>query len=152
MLIDDDDARARVADIRRVVLCSGKMYVDLVTSDRRALSRDVAVCRLEQLYPLPMRELRAMLEAYTSADEIAWVQEEPENMGAWDFIRPHLTELAGGRPVRCIARPRSASPAEGSATRHNRQQQTLIDAALSAPRSSTTRTLGTGQRQLLTKR
>jgi 2-oxoglutarate dehydrogenase E1 component len=57
------------------------------------------------------------------------VQEEPENMGAWDFIRRHLVEAAGGRPVRAIARPRSASPAEGSAARHARQQQQLIEAA-----------------------
>jgi 2-oxoglutarate dehydrogenase E1 component len=66
---------------------------------------------------------------YAAADEIVWVQEEPENMGALDFIRPHLQEAAGGRPVRAIARPRSASPAEGSSARHARQQQTIVDAA-----------------------
>jgi len=60
-------------------------------------------------------------------------------MGAWDFIRPHLVELAGGRPVRAIARPRSASPAEGSAARHTRQQQLLIDAAFAGPKTPTGR-------------
>jgi 2-oxoglutarate dehydrogenase complex dehydrogenase (E1) component-like enzyme len=70
-----------------------------------------------------------MLDGYPSAQEVVWVQEEPENMGALDFIRPHLVEAAGGRPVRAIARPRSASPAEGSAARHGRQQRLLIDAA-----------------------
>jgi 2-oxoglutarate dehydrogenase E1 component len=75
-----------------------------------------------------------MLDGYASAQEIVWVQEEPENMGAWDFIRPHLVDAAGGRPVRHIARPRSASPAEGSAARHARQQQLLIDAAFASSR------------------
>jgi len=75
------------------------------------------------------KALRSTIEAYGAADEIVWVQEEPENMGAWDFIRPHLVEAAGGRPVRALARPRSASPAEGSAARHARQQQQLIEAA-----------------------
>jgi 2-oxoglutarate dehydrogenase E1 component len=135
MLIDDDEARARAAEIRRVILCSGKMYVDLVGSDRRAAARDIAIGRLEQLYPLPMRELRSMLDGYAAAEEIVWVQEEPENMGAWDFVRPHLIDVAGGRPVRCIARPRSASPAEGSAARHARQQRALVDAALAPSRS-----------------
>jgi len=128
-LIDDDEARSRAADVRRVILCSGKVYVDLVGSDKRAAARDIAVCRLEQLYPVPAQNLRATLEAYSKAEEIVWVQEEPENMGAWDFIRPYLVEAAGGRAVRAIARPRSASPAEGSAARHARQQQLLIEAA-----------------------
>ncbi len=129
MLIDDEPARERAGEIRRVVLCTGKMYVDLVGSDKRAAAREVAVCRLEQLYPLPMRDLRALLDGYPNADDVVWVQEEPENMGYWDFVRPHLTDVAGGRPVRSIARPRSASPAEGSAARHARQQQLLIDSA-----------------------
>ena len=89
----------------------------------------MAICRVEQLYPVPMRELRAMLDTYPNAEEIVWVQEEPENMGAWEFIRPHLIEVAGGRPVRRVARPRSASPAEGSATRHALNQQALVDQA-----------------------
>jgi 2-oxoglutarate dehydrogenase complex dehydrogenase (E1) component-like enzyme len=89
----------------------------------------VAICRLEQLYPVPMRDLRGMLEGYPNAGEVVWVQEEPENMGAWDFIRPHLEEVAGGRPVRGVARPRSASPAEGSAGRHATNQLALVDRA-----------------------
>ena len=130
MLIDDDEARARSGDIRRLVLCTGKMFVDLAGSDRRAAASHVALCRIEQLYPVPRRDLRAMLEGYRAATDIVWVQEEPENMGYWDFIRPHLVEAAGGRAVRVIARPRSASPAEGSAARHTRQQQLLVEAAL----------------------
>jgi 2-oxoglutarate dehydrogenase E1 component len=130
MVMDDDGARARAGEVRRVVICTGKMFVDLAGSDRRASSPHVALCRLEQLYPVPKRDLRAMLDGYRSAPEIVWVQEEPENMGYWDFVRPHLIEAAGGRAVRVIARPRSASPAEGSAARHARQQQLLVEAAL----------------------
>ena len=73
-----------------------------------------------------MRDLRAAIEAFPEADEIVWVQEEPENMGAWDFIRPHLHEVSDGRPVRRVARPRSASPAEGSRRAHTHHQQVLI--------------------------
>ena len=76
-----------------------------------------------------MRDLRAMLDVYPNADEIVWVQEEPENMGAWDFIRPHLQEVSSGRTVRRVARPRSASPAEGSASRHALNQQALVNQA-----------------------
>jgi 2-oxoglutarate dehydrogenase E1 component len=112
------------------------VYVDLVGSDKRAAARDTAICRLEQIYPVPAQNLRAMLDGYPKAEEIVWVQEEPENMGALDFIRPHLQEAAGGRPVRAIARPRSASPAEGSAARHTRQQQALIEKAFEASKSA----------------
>jgi 2-oxoglutarate dehydrogenase E1 component len=126
MVIPDEDAERRAAAIRRVIVCSGKVYVDLIASDQRAARTDVAICRLEQLYPVPMRDLRAALDAYPDATEIVWVQEEPENMGAWDFIRPHLQEVSSGRPVRRVARPRSASPAEGSAARHAHNQQSLI--------------------------
>ena len=81
-----------------------------------------------------MRDLRAMIDALSATpSEIVWVQEEPENMGAWDFIRPHLQEVADGRTVRRVARPRSASPAEGSAARHALNQQALVDQAFGAP-------------------
>jgi 2-oxoglutarate dehydrogenase E1 component len=135
-VIDDDEARERAGDIRRVIVCTGKIYVDLAGSDKRAAARDIAILRVEQLYPVPSEPLRAILEAYESADEIVWVQEEPENMGTWEFIRPHLIEAAAGRPVRLVARPRSASPAEGSAARHARQQQILIDVAFAPSKAA----------------
>ncbi len=129
MVLPDADAVARTADIRRVLICSGKVYTDLIASEHRASRRDIAICRLEQLYPVPMRDLRAMFDGYSKLEEIVWVQEEPENMGAWDFIRPHLVEVSNGRPVRRVARPRSASPAEGSAARHTLNQQALVNQA-----------------------
>ena len=129
MVIPDETLSGDGRGVRRVLVCTGKMYVDLMTSEHRANRPDVAVCRVEQLYPVPMRDLRAMLDGYPEADEIVWVQEEPENMGAWEFIRPHLIEVSGSRTVRRIARPRSASPAEGSAARHAKNQQLLVDKA-----------------------
>ena len=97
----------------------GKVYIDLVAAEQRAARPDVAICRLEQLYPVPMRDLRAMLDTYPNADEIVWVQEEPENMGAWDFIRPHLIEVAGGRagPPRGAAAQRQPGRRLGGAPR-----------------------------------
>ena len=129
MVIPDEDAIGRIDDVQRVLVCTGKVYTDLVAAEQRAVRTDVAICRLEQLFPVPMRDLRAMLDTYPNADEIVWVQEEPENMGAWDFIRPHLTEVSGGRTVRRVARPRSANPAEGSAARHALNQQALVNQA-----------------------
>ena len=134
MVLGDPDAVA--ADVRRVLVCSGKVYTDLIAAEQRAARNDVAICRIEQLYPVPMRDMRAMLDAYSAAEEIVWVQEEPENMGAWDFIRPHLIEVSNGRPVKRVARPRSASPAEGSAARHALNQQALVNQAYgTGPRS-----------------
>jgi 2-polyprenyl-6-methoxyphenol hydroxylase-like FAD-dependent oxidoreductase len=78
-------------------------------------------------------DLRALFDTYPNAGEIVWVQEEPENMGAWDFIRPHLQEVSSGRTVRRVARPRSASPAEGSAARHALNQKALMDQAFADP-------------------
>ncbi|MFL6279115.1 MAG: 2-oxoglutarate dehydrogenase E1 component [Vicinamibacterales bacterium] len=129
MVLPDAEVVGRPADIRRVLVCSGKIYADLVASEQRAAGTDIAICRLEQLYPVPMRDLRAMFDGYPNAEEIVWVQEEPENMGAWDFVRPHLIEVSNGRAVRRIARPRSASPAEGSAARHALNQQALVNQA-----------------------
>ena len=129
MVLPDEEALSRASDVRRVLLCSGKVYVDLLASEHRTARPDIAICRVEQLYPVPMRDLRAMLDAYPNADDFVWVQEEPENMGAWDFIRPHLQEVSTGRTVRHIARPRSASPAEGSAARHALNQQALVNEA-----------------------
>jgi 2-oxoglutarate dehydrogenase E1 component len=129
MVIQDEEAEPRAQHIRRVLVCSGKIYVDLISAEQRRTRTDVAIIRLEQLYPLPMRDLRAAIEHHSNADEVVWVQEEPENMGAWEFVRPHLQEISGPRRVSRVARPRSASPAEGSAARHARNQQVLVNQA-----------------------
>ena len=129
-VIDDEDARARAGSIERVVLCSGKVYVDLVTSDRRRAAANVAVCRVEQLYPFPKIALNEVLGRYPSVRDVVWLQEEPENMGAWQFMRPQLEELIGDRcPLRYIGRARSSSPSEGSAAWHQLNQKMLVEQA-----------------------
>jgi 2-oxoglutarate dehydrogenase E1 component len=130
-VIEDDTARRRAADIRRLVLCSGKIYVDLVTADGFAAVTDLAVSRLEQLYPFPAPDVSAALTGFPKLREVVWLQEEPENMGAWDSVSPHLAALVpSGVRLRLIARPRSASPAEGSAARHAVSQRKLVEEAL----------------------
>jgi len=83
-----DDADADPKSVRRVILCSGKIYIDLVSSKFRAAAKDVALVRVEQLYPVPADDLRPVIKRYAQAEEVVWTQEEPENMGAWEFARP----------------------------------------------------------------
>ncbi len=123
-VIDDPDVTP--ADVRRLLFCSGKIAVDLLTSDARAKSGEVAVCRIEQLYPLPVRDMVRAIERYTTLEQIVWIQEEPENMGAWEFVRPSLEGLVGRRRLSVLARPRSSSPAEGSAVMHQQNQARLV--------------------------
>lgn len=129
-VIDDGQAAAHSAAVRRVLLCSGKIYVDMMADKRRAERADIALARVEQLYPFPADEVAAVLRAYPQAAEVVWLQEEPANAGAWDFIQPRLQRLLNGDlPLRLIARPRRASPAEGSMGMHNLHQKTLIERA-----------------------
>jgi 2-oxoglutarate dehydrogenase E1 component len=128
-----DDAAANPATVERVILCSGKIYVDLVTSDLRSAHADVAIVRLEQLYPFPDTEVAAAIERYQGAREVVWLQEEPANMGAWEFVRPLLEEVLNGRPpLRYLGRPRSASPAEGSSAWHGANQRALVEQAFTS--------------------
>ncbi|HEY8548700.1 MAG TPA: 2-oxoglutarate dehydrogenase E1 component [Vicinamibacterales bacterium] len=128
--IDDVEARSRAADVRRLILCSGKVYVDLVSSEMRAKTPSVAIGRIEQLYPFPAEEVAQMLAGYPQLQEVIWLQEEPQNMGAWTFMREQLETLVGGRvPVSYIGRPRSASPSEGSSALHAIHQRMIVDQA-----------------------
>ncbi len=129
-VIDDSEARQRASSVRRLVLCSGKVYVDLVSSERRQSSSHVAICRVEQLAPFPRVALREVLDAYPSLEEVVWLQEEPENMGAWDWVRGQLEETIEERfSLRYIGRVRSASPSEGSGAWHQINQRKLVDEA-----------------------
>jgi 2-oxoglutarate dehydrogenase E1 component len=126
--IDDYDAKSRPTDIRRLVLCSGKVYVDTNTAERRKSAVDVALCRVEQLYPFPIDAVQQLIAGYPALKDIVWLQEEPENMGAWEFVRPLLEDLIGGRyPLRYIGRARSSSPSEGSAAWHHINQNMLVE-------------------------
>jgi len=129
-VIDDEERQAHAGDVRRLVFCSGKIAIDLLTSPIRKTTPEVAVCRVEQIYPLPVRDMLGAIEGYPRVEEIVWAQEEPENMGAWDFVRPTIEGLVGARRLAVLARPRSSSPAEGSAARHGRTQERLLAQAL----------------------
>ena len=125
-----DDLAGRTKKVGRVILCSGKLYYDLVKHRQETGREDVAIVRLEQLYPLPKKSLLAALEAYPDGVSLVWAQEEPENMGAWTYLRVHLGERVFGRwPLSAVARDESASPATGSASSHRMEQQELIQKA-----------------------
>ncbi|GAC1453853.1 MAG: 2-oxoglutarate dehydrogenase E1 component [Steroidobacteraceae bacterium] len=125
--IDDTPAR----EVRRVVFCSGKVYYDLLKARRKEALRDVALVRIEQLYPFPSEEYQAILNRYPEAREVVWCQEEPQNQGAWYQIRHRLQELVlGKRPVLYAGRSPAAAPATGIGKIHEVEQQALVAAAL----------------------
>ena len=127
-VIDDERARQHAEQVRRLVFCSGKVYVDLVSSKLYEKNQSVAIVRVEQLYPFPEAEVKAVLDEYKKIKEIIWLQEEPQNMGAWTFVQPMLSALIGERvPLHYIGRPRNASAAEGSLARHVAVQKALIE-------------------------
>jgi len=113
--------------VRRVLLASGKVYWELVARRQKEERTDTAIVRLEQLYPLPASELHDVLEAYPDA-ELVWVQEEPQNQGAWSFMAMNFA-VEVGRTLKVVARPASASPATGSAATHKVEQEDLLDRA-----------------------
>jgi 2-oxoglutarate dehydrogenase E1 component len=116
--------------IKRVVLCSGKVYYDLEAARRTAGKEEVAIVRLEQLYPFPMKELQAALALYSAKAEVVWTQEEPANMGAWWFIRARFGDRIFGHHLGVVARQASSSPAVGSKKVHDKEQQTILKQAL----------------------
>ncbi len=130
-----DDPRHRDSDgpaggIRRVLLCSGKIYWELAAAREKRAIDDTAIVRIEQLYPVPDRQLAAVLERYPNADDVRWVQEEPANQGPWPFfglvLPEKLPRLVG---IKRISRRRMAAPAAGSSKVHEVEQAALIDAA-----------------------
>jgi 2-oxoglutarate dehydrogenase E1 component len=126
-----DDPRADKEAVRRLVLCSGKIYYDVVGHETRERAESVAVARIEELYPFPTEQARALVASYPSLDEVVWVQEEPQNMGPWRSIRHRLEEATGDLPVRFVGRPWRASPSEGYPTAHLIEQDRIVRDALS---------------------
>jgi 2-oxoglutarate dehydrogenase E1 component len=134
-----DPAVSDPAAVRRVLLCTGKVYYDLLEARAERGITDTAIGRLEQLYPLPVPELRAALAQFPHAEDFAWVQEEPANQGAWSFIALNLQDQLDLRAeglsavrLRRISRPAAAAPSAGSTKVHDLEQAALIDAALPA--------------------
>ncbi|MEW7980362.1 MAG: hypothetical protein AB2813_11340 [Candidatus Sedimenticola endophacoides] len=129
-VIGESDA-LEAADVERIVVCSGKVYYDLLEARRTRGLRDVAIIRLEQLYPFPREEFDRTIDVYANAKTLIWCQEEPQNQGAWDQIKHRFhTQLERGRRLFYVGRPASAAPAVGYYPVHVEQQETLIDEAL----------------------
>jgi len=128
------DASADAKKVQRVVLCSGKVYYDLLEDQTKRGQDDVAIIRVEQLYPFPRPQLAAELKKYGKAADVVWCQEEPMNQGAWYQIRHHLQAcLADGQNLHYAGRPRSPSPAVGHMADHLRELQQLLADALVNP-------------------
>ncbi len=129
-VIGDDRDLVDNDKVRRVLLCSGKVYYDLASHAGEEGIDDVAIVRVEQLHPLDREALERAVEPYPDDAEIAWVQEEPKNMGAWHYIFPKLVEIFGADPLpHYIGRRPSASPATGAYATHQLEQQRVLDAA-----------------------
>ena len=120
-----DDPTADSGKVERVVLCSGKIYYDILAEREKQEKDNIALVRIEQLYPLPLDQIMAIIGKYSSAGSLHWIQEEPVNMGAWKFISQNI-----GLPLYHTARPASGSPATGSGKLHKIQQELIITKAL----------------------
>ncbi len=127
-VIDADPADKAL--VRRLVFCTGKIYYDIVGHEAARQTGEIAVARIEQLYPFPVAAARSLIASYPGLDEVVWAQEEPQNMGAWRTIRHRLEEAAAGVPVRYVGRPWRASTAEGYPTAHALEQERIAVAVL----------------------
>ncbi len=132
-VIDDPIAAARPDDVRRVIACTGKVYYDLVEERARRFAgreHEIAVVRIEQLYPWPEEQLALIFGHYDQAQMRVWCQEEPRNMGAWTFVRDRIQAIIGDKVrLECAGRPEAASPAVGSPRIHRAQLQVFLDEA-----------------------
>ncbi len=133
-LVIGDHRKLAAKKVKRVVLCSGKVYYDLLEAAEKDELNDVAIVRVEQLYPFPRSEVTAELDRYPAAKEVIWCQEEPMNQGAWFQIRHHLQACIGQKHSLSYAgRARSPAPAAGHLSTHNAEQTALVEQALTAP-------------------
>ena len=118
-------------EVRKLILCAGKVYFDLLEKRRAEQRMDISIIRIEQLSPFPLEALGRELLRYPMVKEIIWCQEEPENQGAWRYMQPYLqNSLKSGQALRYAGRPAYAAPAEGSLVKHQASQSELIAAAL----------------------
>jgi 2-oxoglutarate dehydrogenase E1 component len=130
-VIDDPVASQRRGDVRRLVFCTGKMYYDLALAEH---GPDVALVRVEELYPWPHDEVARIVDFYPQVTEVVWAQEEPKNMGAWTYVAPRLRASTGtSLTVRYIGRPERASPAEGYLAAHSEEQKRIVAEVLRVP-------------------
>ena len=125
----DDDRAIDKSVVKRVLLHSGKVHWDLRSELEKNPNPEIALVRVEQFYPTPVSELNAIIDSYPNA-QLVWVQEEPENQGAWPFIALEVVKHLHGRTIRSVTRAAAASPAAGSAKVHAVEQAKLIEKAL----------------------
>ncbi|MEO8621277.1 MAG: 2-oxoglutarate dehydrogenase E1 component [bacterium] len=124
-VIDDPSVGAGVGDVRRLVLCTAKMYYDLL--EAKGENTGVALVRVDELYPWPGADVSAVVDRYPNLEDVVWAQEEPKNMGAWTFVAPQLRVATGNMlTVRYIGRPERASPAEGYSEAHKIEQKRIV--------------------------
>lgn len=124
-VIDDPIASQRRDDVRRIVFCTGKVYYDLALAANR--NPNVALVRVEELYPWPHEEIQRIMDLYPAIEQVVWAQEEPKNQGAWTYVQPRLRASAGAAVgVRYVGRPERASPAEGYADAHQQEQARIV--------------------------
>lgn len=128
LILNDTVAMQDAKQVTTLILCSGKVYVDLIKHPDFASRKHQAAVRIEQLFPFPTQNLTALKSQYPKVKEVIWLQEEPKNMGAWTFVAPYLEGIFKG--VRYVGRPEAASPAEGSKSRHDAQQAKIIAEAI----------------------
>src|SRR2546421_2139981 len=132
-VIDDQMAVTHAGDIRRLLLSTGKMAIELLAHEKRPQAEDLAIVRVEMLYPFPANELKKVFANYPNIAEVTWVQEEPGNMGAWNYLSPKLSALVGSKmKVNVIARPDRASPASGFIDLFMARQEHILEEALGA--------------------
>jgi 2-oxoglutarate dehydrogenase E1 component len=133
-VIDDVRAREQSERIQRVIFCAGKIAIDLLAHESRMQNTDIAIVRVEMLYPFPDEEVRHVLERYKRAKEVVWVQEEPRNMGAWNYVSPVLAGLvSSGVTLDLISRPDRASPEVGFWDLYEAEQEKILKDATSLP-------------------
>jgi 2-oxoglutarate dehydrogenase E1 component len=133
-VLDDESADSK--KVRTIVFCTGKFYYDLLNEKEKMNRDDVALVRVEQLFPLPAKQMDAILEKYGKADDLVWAQEEPRNMGAWSHMMMHYSEA---KRLRVASRRYYASPAAGSAVRSKNRHQQVIDYVFDKNKDNMTR-------------
>jgi len=125
-VVDDPD---RLKSVRRILFCSGKIFYELLQRRRKIKNSDAAIVRIEQFYPFPETQLKTAFQTYKQARKYVWVQEEPENMGGWSFVRPRLEKLTG-KSFEYVGRKAASSPATGFPNIYRKEQAAIIDNAL----------------------
>jgi 2-oxoglutarate dehydrogenase E1 component len=130
-LVIDDPIQQDRDKVKRLLLCTGKVFYTLAAAREKEAVKDTAIVRVEQLYPFPKKEIQALLTKYRNARDVTWVQDEPKNRGAWSFMEPRLRELLPDpATLHYVGRDEAASPATGSTKMHEKEQQELVQQAL----------------------